>query len=292
MNGWINIFKPKGFTSTYCLNVIKSKFKIKKLGHAGTLDPLAEGILPVAIGEATKSIPYLADVKKTYFFEAVWGKETSTLDAEGEIVHSSSVIPKQEDIQNILKSFVGVINQVPPKFSAKKIKGVRCYNLARNNLPFDLKSQKVEITNIKIVSHGEGKTSFIVNCGSGTYIRSLIRDIAYRLNTFGYASKIVRRRYGLFSIKSSLNVDFIVKNVAKEELQKYLLEINRVLIHIPSIKLEDKRIKLIKNGMKVSMLEEFGEIDLKKLIAQNQNQVLAFGELKSGFFYPKRILNI
>jgi len=181
---------------------------------------------------------------------------------------------------------------VPPKFSAKKIKGVRCYNLARNNLPFDLKSQKVEITNIKIVSHGEGKTSFIVNCGSGTYIRSLIRDIAYRLNTFGYASKIVRRRYGLFSIKGSLNVDFIVKNVAKEELQKYLLEINRVLIHIPSIKLEDKRIKLIKNGMKVSMLEEFGEIDLKKLIAQNQNQVLAFGELKSGFFYPKRILNI
>ena len=292
MNGWINIFKPKGFTSTYCLNVIKSKFKIKKLGHAGTLDPLAEGILPVAIGEATKSIPYLADVKKTYFFEAVWGKETSTLDTEGEIVHSCSVVPKQEDIQNILKSFVGVINQVPPKFSAKKIKGVRCYNLARNNLPFDLKSQKVEITNIKIVSHGEGKTSFIVNCGSGTYIRSLIRDIAYRLNTFGYASKIVRRRYGLFSIKSSLNVDFIVKNVAKEELQKYLLEINRVLIHIPSIKLEDKRIKLIKNGMKVSMLEEFGEIDLKKLIAQNQNQVLAFGELKSGFFYPKRILNI
>jgi len=292
MNGWINIFKPKGFTSTYCLNVIKSKFKIKKLGHAGTLDPLAEGILPVAIGEATKSIPYLADVKKTYFFEAVWGKETSTLDAEGEIVHSCSVVPKQEDIQNILKFFVGVINQVPPKFSAKKIKGVRCYNLARNNLPFDLKSQKVEITNIKIVSHGEGKTSFIVNCGSGTYIRSLIRDIAYSLNTFGYASKIVRRRYGLFSIKSSLNVDFIVKNVAKEELQKYLLEINRVLIHIPSIKLEDKRIKLIKNGMKVSMLEEFGEIDLKKLIAQNQNQVLAFGELKSGFFYPKRILNI
>ncbi len=292
MNGWINIFKPKGFTSTYCLNVIKSKFKIKKLGHAGTLDPLAEGILPVAIGEATKSIPYLADVKKTYFFEAVWGKETSTLDAEGEIVHSCSVVPKQEDIQNILKSFVGVINQVPPKFSAKKIKGVRCYNLARNNLPFDLKSQKVEITNIKIVSHGEGKTSFIVNCGSGTYIRSLIRDIAYRLNTFGYASKIVRRRYGLFSTKGSLNVDFIVKNVAKEELQKYLLEINRVLIHIPSIKLEDKRIKLIKNGMKVSMLEEFGEIDLKKLIAQNQNQVLAFGELKSGFFYPKRILNI
>ena len=292
MNGWINIFKPKGFTSTYCLNVIKSKFKIKKLGHAGTLDPLAEGILPVAIGEATKSIPYLADVKKTYFFEAVWGKETSTLDAEGEIIHSSSIIPKQEDIQNILKSFVGVINQVPPKFSAKKIKGVRCYNLARNNLPFDLKSQKVEITNIKIVSHGEGKTSFIVNCGSGTYIRSLIRDIAYRLNTFGYASKIVRRKYGLFSTKGSLNVDFIVKNVAKEELQKYLLEINRVLIHIPSIKLEDKRIKLIKNGMKVSMLEEFGEIDLKKLIAQNQNQVLAFGELKSGFFYPKRILNI
>ncbi|MDC0376141.1 tRNA pseudouridine(55) synthase TruB, partial [Pelagibacteraceae bacterium] len=99
-------------------------------------------------------------------------------------------------------------------------------------------------------------------------------------------------RYGQFSQKTSLNMDFIVKNMKKEELSKYLLEINKVLIHIPSINLEDKRIKLIKNGMKVSMLEEFGEIDLKKLIAQNQNQVLAFGELKSGFFYPKRILNI
>jgi tRNA pseudouridine55 synthase len=292
MNGWINIYKPKGYTSTYCLNVLKSKFKLKKIGHAGTLDPLAEGILPVAIGEATKSIPYLSELKKTYFFEATWGKETSTLDAEGEVTNSSLVIPSKEDIQKKLHSFIGLINQVPPRYSAKKINGERCYNLARNNQPFDLKSQKVEICNIRVVSHGEGKTSFLVNCGLGTYVRSLIRDIAYSLNTFGYASKILRRRYGQFTQKSSLNMDFIIKKMEKKELQKYLLEINKVLIHIPSIKLEDKRIKLIKNGMKVSMLEEFGEIDLKKLIAQNQNQVLAFGELKSGFFYPKRILNI
>ena len=292
MNGWINIYKPKGYTSTYCLNVLKSKFKLKKIGHAGTLDPLAEGILPVAIGEATKSIPYLSELKKTYFFEATWGKETSTLDAEGEVTNSSLVIPSKEDIQKKLHSFIGLINQVPPRYSAKKINGERCYNLARNNQPFDLKSQKVEICNIRVVSHGEGKTSFLVNCGLGTYVRSLIRDIAYSLNTFGYASKILRRRYGQFTQKASLNMDFIVKNIEKSDFQKYLLEINRVLIHIPSIKLEDKRIKLIKNGMKVSMLEEFGAIDLKKLIAQNQNQVLAFGELKSGFFYPKRILNI
>jgi tRNA pseudouridine55 synthase len=292
MNGWINIYKPKGYTSTYCLNVIKSKFKLKKIGHAGTLDPLAEGILPVAIDEATKSIPYLSELKKTYFFEAVWGKETSTLDAEGEVTHSSEIIPSKESIKKKLNSFVGTIEQVPPRYSAKKINGERCYNLARNNQTFDLKAQKIQIYNIKIVAHGEGRTSFLVHCGLGTYVRSLIRDIAYSLNTFGYASKIVRRRYGQFTQKSSLNMDFIIKKMEKKELQKYLLEINKVLIHIPSIKLEDKRIKLIKNGMKVSMLEEFGAIDLKKLIAQNQNQVLAFGELKSGFFYPKKILNI
>ncbi len=292
MNGWINIYKPKGFTSTYCLNVLKSKFKIKKLGHAGTLDPLAEGILPVAMGEATKSIPYLSEIDKIYFFEATWGEETSTLDSEGTIVNSSKIIPTKIDIENILNSFVGVIDQIPPKYSAKKINGQRCYNLARNNQDFELKAQKVEIKNIKIIKHIANKTSFLVKCGSGTYIRSLVRDIAYSLNTFGHATKIVRRRYGLFGQKTSLNMEFLAKNIGKDELFKYLLEIDKVLIHIPSIKLEDKRIKLIKNGMKVSMLEEFGEIDLKKLIAQNQNQVLAFGELKSGFFYPKRILNI
>ena len=292
MNGWINIYKPKGFTSTYCLNVLKSKFKIKKLGHAGTLDPLAEGILPVAVGEATKSIPYLSEIDKIYFFEATWGEETSTLDSEGTIINSSKIIPTKKDVVNILNSFVGVIDQIPPKYSAKKINGQRCYNLARNNQDFELKAQKVEIKNIKIVKHIANKTSFLVKCGSGTYIRSLVRDIAYSLNTFGYATKIVRRRYGLFGPKTSLNMEFLVKNIGKDELSKYLLEIDKVLIHIPSIKLEDKRIKLIKNGVKVSMLEEFGEIDLKKLIAQNQNQVLAFGELKSGFFYPKRILNI
>ena len=291
MNGWINIYKPKGFTSTYCLNVLKSKFKIKKLGHAGTLDPLAEGILPVATGEATKSIPYLSEIEKIYFFEATWGQETSTLDSEGIIVNSSDTIPEKKNIQKVLGSFIGTIDQVPPKYSAKKINGERCYNLARSNKDFELKSQKVEIKNLKIINHSANKTSFLVKCGSGTYIRSLVRDIAYSLNTFGYATKIVRRRYGPFALKTSLNIDFLVKNLAKEGLVKYLLEIDKVLIHIPYIKLEDKRIKLIKNGMKVSMLEEFGNIDLKKLIAQNQNQVLAFGELKSGFFYPKRILN-
>ena len=292
MNGWINIYKPKGYTSTYCLNIIKSKFKLKKIGHAGTLDPLAEGILPVAIGEATKSIPYLSETKKSYLFEVFWGKETTTLDSEGEITKTSEVIPSIEDTRKVIKNFIGNIQQVPPKFSAKKIDGRRCYDLARNNEDFELKAVTVKIFNLRVLSHEQDKTSFLVICGSGTYVRSLARDLAYSLNTFGHASKILRCRYGNFSKKTSLNMDFLVKTLEKSEFSKYLLDIEKVLIHIPSIKLEDKRIKLIKNGMKVSMLEEFGEINIKSLIAQNQNQVLAFGELKSGFFYPKRILNI
>lgn len=292
MNGWINIYKPKGYTSTYCLNVIKSKFKLKKIGHAGTLDPLAEGILPVAIGEATKSIPYLSDTKKNYLFEVFWGRETTTLDSEGEITKTSDVIPSVEDIKKVIKNFIGEIKQVPPKFSAKKIKGRRCYDLARNNEDFKLKAVIVKIFNLRVLSHEKNKTSFLVTCGSGTYVRSLSRDLAYSLNTFGHASKIFRCRYGNFCKKTSLNMDFLVKKLEKSEFSKYLLDIEKVLIHIPSIKLEDKRIRLIKNGMKVSMLEEFGEVNIKSLIAQNQSQVLAFGELKSGFFYPKRILNI
>ena len=292
MNGWINIYKPKGYTSTYCLNVIKSKFKLKKIGHAGTLDPLAEGILPVAIGEATKSIPYLSETKKSYLFEVFWGKETTTLDSEGEITKTSEVIPSIEDIRKVIKNFIGDIKQVPPKFSAKKIDGRRCYDLARNNEDFELKAVTVKIFNLRVLSHEQDKTSFLVTCGSGTYVRSLARDLAYSLNTFGHASKIFRCRYGNFARKTSLNMDFLIKKLEKSEFYKYLLDIEKVLIHIPSIKLEGKRIKLIKNGMKVSMLEEFGEANIKSLIAQNQSQVLAFGELKSGFFYPKRILNI
>ena len=121
MNGWINFYKPKGYTSTYCLNVIKSKFKLKKIGHAGTLDPLAEGILPIAIGEATKSIPYLSETKKNYLFEVFWGKETTTLDSEGEIVKTSDVIPSIANIKRVIKNFIGDIQQIPPKFSAKKL---------------------------------------------------------------------------------------------------------------------------------------------------------------------------
>jgi len=291
MNSWINIYKPKGYTSTYCTNVLKSKFKLKKIGHAGTLDPLAEGILPIAIGEATKSIPYLSETKKTYFFEATWGEETDTLDAEGEVINSSIILPKLIDLQKIIKKWIGETEQTPPRYSAKKINGERSYNLARKKVNFQLQKQKIKIFNIRVVSHSGNKTCFFVTCGNGTYIRALIRDIAYALGTYGYASQIVRYRYGQFSKKTSLNMDFVIKNLKKDELPKYLLEINKVLIHIPFINLKDKRIKLIKNGMKVSMLEEFGEIDHKKLIAQNQNQVLAFGELKSGFFYPKRILN-
>ena len=196
------------------------------------------------------------------------------------------------DSNKVLHLFIGQIDQVPPKFSAKKINGKRCYDLARNNEEFELKPQKVTIFNLRVVSHHENKTSFLVSCGSGTYVRSLARDLAYALNTFGYASKILRSRYSHFTKKNTLTMDFLVKNVEKEDFYKYLLDIRKVLIHIPSIKLEDERIKLIKNGMKVSMLEEFGEVNIKSLIAQNQSQVLAFGELKSGFFYPKRILNI
>lgn len=292
MNGWINIYKPKGYTSTYCLNILKSKFKLKKIGHAGTLDPLAEGVLPIAIGEATKSIPYLAEAKKNYLFEVFWGEETNTLDSEGITTNVSKIIPSLKEINKVLHLFIGQIDQIPPKFSAKKINGKRCYDLARNNEEFELKPQKVTIFNLRVISHYENKTSFLVSCGPGTYVRSLARDLAYALNTFGYASKILRSRYSHFSKKNTLTMDFLVKNVEKENFYKYLLDIRKVLIHIPSIKLEDERIKLIKNGMKVSMLEEFGEVNIKSLIAQNQSQVLAFGELKSGFFYPKRILNI
>ena len=174
------------------------------------MDPLAEGILPIAIGEATKSIPYLAETKKTYFFEATWGEETTTLDAEGEITSSSKILPSLIDLQKIIKKWIGETEQIPPKYSAKKINGERSYNLSRKKINFQLKKQKIKIYNIRVVKHNGNKTSFVVKCGNGTYIRALIRDIAYALGTYGYASKIVRYRYGQFSKKTSINMVILI----------------------------------------------------------------------------------
>ena len=294
INGWIMLNKPKGFTSNYCVNFIKKKFQIKKIGYAGTLDPLATGLLPLAIGESTKSIKYFETLDKTYFFTSVWGKETTTLDDEGKIIKSSNIIPSKADLQKIIKKFIGNIEQKPPNYSAIKINGVRAYNLARKGIEFDVKPKKVSIYNIKVVNHNSSnnQTSFLLKCSKGCYVRSLTRDIARELGTFGYCKQIERRRVGIFSKNVSINLDYCLKMKKKEDLKKFLLDIPDVLYHIPQIKLDDNRLELIKNGMKVSMYEELGSSNFTEYLISSSKDIFALGSIKSGYFYPKRVIKI
>jgi len=202
IDGWINLNKPKGFSSAYCLNIIKSKFKKIKIGHAGTLDPLAEGVLPIALGEATKTVSLIHLLLKSYLFEIQWGSETDTLDLEGKVTKSNEIYPTKKEVQNILKKFIGYQMQMPPKFSAVKINGKRSYELARNNLEFDMEERKVFIKNIRLLKHENNKSLFYIKCGTGTYIRSLARDIAKSFDGFAHVTKLVRTRYGNFRIKN------------------------------------------------------------------------------------------
>ena len=293
-NGWINLYKPNGYSSSYCLNLLKKKYKFKKIGHIGTLDPMAEGVLPIAINEATKTVRLINKSKKTYLFDVKWGEQRDTFDIEGNVIKKSKHIPKLEEIVAVKNKFIGEIDQRPPDFSAKKINGKRAYELARKGINFELKSSKKKIYGLRVLNHNlnKQKTTFLVVCNSGTYVRSLANDIAISLNTFCFCTKIIRVRDGIFNKKNSYSLKNLINNRNIEDFEKYLLDIRSVLYHIPTIKISDKKLKLIKNGMKVSMLEEVGSKEYKEILADYHQNVVALGSIKNGIFYPKRILNI
>lgn len=293
-NGWINLYKPNGYSSSYCLNLLKKKYKFKKIGHIGTLDPMAEGVLPIAINEATKTVRLINKSKKTYLFDVKWGEQRDTFDIEGNVIEKSKHIPKLEEIVAVKNKFIGEIDQRPPDFSAKKINGKRAYELARKGINFELKSSKKKIYGLRVLNHNlnKQKTTFLVVCNSGTYVRSLANDIAISLNTFCFCTKIIRVRDGIFNKKNSYSLKNLINNRNIEDFEKYLLDIRSVLYHIPTIKINDKKLKLIKNGMKVSMLEEVGSKEYKEILADYHQNVVALGSIKNGIFYPKRILNI
>ncbi|MEK9746980.1 MAG: hypothetical protein VW204_04850 [Pelagibacteraceae bacterium] len=186
------------------------------------------------------------------------------------------------------------MNQMQPNYSAKKIRGKRAYQLARDGVEFKLNAVKKKIYGFKIFEYdlNEAKTSFVVCCESGTYVRSLANELALSLNSCCHCTKIVRLRDGFFSKKNSHTLKSLINNGNLDDFSKYMLDIRSVLYHIPSIEINDKKLKLIKNGMKVSMLEEVGSKEHKEILADYHQNVVALGSIKDGIFYPKRILNI
>ena len=200
VNGWIILDKPQGMTSTQAVSKVRRLLEAQKAGHAGTLDPLATGILPIALGEATKTVPHIVDAAKVYRFAVTWGQERNTDDAEGEVVATAETRPDRQEIEALLPRFTGRIRQKPPAFSAIKLEGERAYDLARAGEDVDIPEREVEIYHLRLLADEPGSSPdrswFEVECGKGTYVRALARDMGRALGCYGYISALRRTRVG------------------------------------------------------------------------------------------------
>src|SRR3954465_4140543 len=199
VNGWLVLDKGVGMTSTHAVAVVKRAFNAKKAGHAGTLDPLASGILPIALGEATKTVPFVMDGQKSYVFTVAWGVETETDDAEGRPVQATNTVPEREGVEELLPRFTGLIEQVPPRFSAVKIQGERAYDLARDGEAVDLKPRQAQVDRLALVAHDGERSVLEADCGKGTYVRALARDLGRALGCLGHVAALRRTRVGPFT---------------------------------------------------------------------------------------------
>ena len=251
-SGWICINKPINLSSFHVVRKLKEFFSLNKIGHAGTLDPLATGILPIAFGNATKTIPYLVTSRKKYRFTILWGIKTSSHDLEGEIIERSDSVPTKNDIQKIINNFEGEIYQRPPKYSAVKIDGKRAYKLARKGINFDTKEKKVKSYELILLDHKNNKTEFSVTVGKGFYIRSLARDICEKLGALGVISSLERYELGPFSTENTFSLETIEKLVHSAPAGMVggdlLIPLSEVLDDIPALLISNKEAKKIQQG--------------------------------------------
>ncbi|MAI02441.1 MAG: tRNA pseudouridine(55) synthase TruB [Rickettsiales bacterium] len=290
-NGWLNIYKDRGISSNDVLKKLKRKFSLKKLGHYGTLDPLASGVLPIAIGEATKTINFINNNFKKYSFTIIWGKETDTCDAEGKVIKKSSVRPKVKDIKLVINQhFTGIINQKPPIFSAVKINGVRAYKLARKNIKFETKPKKINIIDFNLRENiVNNHTKFRIKCSSGTYIRSIARDLSNKLDTFGYAENIIREENSFFTTQNSINLNDIL-DADINDLNKFLLPVDFAIKNYPSINLEKKYSDILKAGnvVYIKRYKEIGDNISDFFLVKSNKKLVSIANLEKGYIIPRR----
>lgn len=271
-DGFINLNKSSGMTSHDAVNRVRKIFSTRKVGHAGTLDPLASGVLPIAIGRATKFIEYLADCDKAYRAEILFGVATDSGDLEGKIISRADnfEMPTIDELNAALKSFIGEIKQTPPKFSAIKIQGHKAYDLARKNLEFDMPSRLVKIFNIELIAKEKNSVVVEIECGKGTYIRTLATDLGERLNLPATLKNLIRLRVGDFDLKNSVTLDELdVENI---------LPIETCLNHLPSFELNPNRIRAFMNGLPTTIHAP----DVKSLKICAGGKFLGVGRIENG----------
>ena len=295
--GWINLYKPKNITSFKAINFIKKKFLINKIGHAGTLDPMAEGVLPIAISKATKLIPYISKMNKEYEFTVTWGIQTTTDDTEGRILFESNYLPKRKEIEKKIIKYIGYINQIPPKVSAVKINGKRAYKLFRENKKFTIQPKKVFVEDLRITNHRLDRTSFKILCGQGFYIRSLARDLAIDLKTYGHISSLKRSKVGKFSEKNSILLDDLLKIGQTHEEINCISTTISMLDDILAYEIEEKLdIENLSFGRSIKIDERkiinpsSINLDKKNIFLFKKGDIVSIGKLEGNLFKPNKIL--
>jgi len=308
INGWINLNKPVEYTSTQMVGKIRYAMKAQKAGHGGTLDPLASGILPIALGEATKTVNFIQDAIKTYEFEVTWGEQRTTDDSEGQAIQSSDKRPSNQEITALLSDFIGDIEQIPPQFSAIKINGDRAYDIARDGEVADIKSRIIYIESLEVLEHKGDKTLFKCVCGKGTYIRSIARDMGQRLGCFGYVSTLKRTQVGVFTLDNSISLDFFLEMIDKPDQERnsddFLLPLQTVLGDIPALALKEEEKIRLKNGNDLTFLSkpdlarlDQANIDWKAddstiALAKYDDIAIAMVEIYGAKIQPVRVFNL
>ncbi|MBT3991194.1 MAG: tRNA pseudouridine(55) synthase TruB [Rhodospirillaceae bacterium] len=298
VHGWLVIDKDPNITSAKVVNQARKILNAAKVGHSGTLDPLATGILPLAFGEATKTVSYMMDGKKEYRFTVCWGEARDTDDTEGQVVETSEVRPSQAEIEAALPHFIGDIQQVPPAFSAIKVDGERAYKLARAEKPVELKPRSIFIEKFELLEvPDEDHATFEVTSGKGAYIRGLARDLALHLGTVGHISALRRTRVGPFSEKDAISLAKLEELGHNTAAVDILRPVETALDDIPALALTEDEARRLRCGQAVSALQvakrtPLNDIDQGAIIcAMAEGQVVALAKFEGGEIRPFRVLN-
>jgi tRNA pseudouridine55 synthase len=298
VHGWIVLDKPVGMTSTHAVSVIKHLFTAKRAGHAGTLDPLASGCLPVALGEATKTVPFVVDSRKAYVFTICWGEERDTDDAEGRVTATSEVRPDAAAIRALLPRFTGTIEQVPPRFSAIKIAGERAYDLAREGETVEIAPRAVTVHQLDLAqTPGPGHAVLTAECGKGTYVRALARDLGRMLGTFGHVCALRRSRVGPFGEREMISLErleSLCHRAAAGEchLADILLPIETALDDIPALAVSPADAARLHRGQAVLLRGRDAAVFRGMVQVASGGQVVAIAEVDRGEIIPRRVFNL
>ena len=295
VSGWLILDKPVGMTSTKAVSTIKHLFGAQKAGHAGTLDPLASGCLPIALGEATKAVPQVFESGKTYRFTVRWGIATNTDDGEGQAIATSDKRPSLSDIERAMPAFTGTIEQVPPAFSAVKIAGERAYDIARDGEQPELSAREVVIDRFELIAaDDDDHTTFEIDCGKGTYVRSLARDLGEMLGCHGYVSALRRLAVGPFGEDMMVDLDELrtaAEEGGAEACDAFLAPVETALAALIGLPLQERDANQVLRGQSVLLRGASAPVT-GPAYATGGGQLLAVGRIEAGSFHPKRVFHL